>query len=285
MTEEVCSVDIPQKFWLSEPPKQLSHEELIDKLYKDPKFKECYDHIIQCYILWSYPNTMVIFGIATKPPGLVGTPNNGDRDVEDYGYGKDIWKIYDDINYLESEYSKLVKSCVVYPPIYYMRDFYDFADKLCGKYDPKYSLKMCMSEDEVINGYALYNVKEKSIMNRYVYEELITLWKTNKIYAKDEFTDVYDNLACSDWAKQDEHGNSFGGYWNYPNGSFEKLNAWNLTRNANGVALWKLPYPKEVVLKTIALGCNNRMECVRYSNFLCEWLKRKLEQMTTYNSK
>jgi len=70
------------------------------------------------------------------------------------------------------------------------------------------------------------------------------------------------------------------GYWLYPKGTPEKQNASNLTRTANGTALWNLPYSKEVVLKIIELGCGNRMEYVSYSNFLCEWLKwlKKLEQ-------
>lgn len=271
MTEESCYEGdiVPLPFWFCKPTKRLSQEEMIEKLCENQKFKECYHNIIQCDILWSYPNSIIEIG-----------KTSSDRDVEEYGYGKDIWKIYDDIDYLENEYSKLVGPFHTYPPIIYMREFYDLADEICKKYDAKYSLELCMNESEVINGYKLYNVNGEPIMNRCLYEECIALWKNNKQYTQEEFTDLYDSTACTDWAKMNDHGESFGGYWKYPDGSPEKLDAWNLTRTANGIALWNLPYPKEFVLMTIKLGCGNRRESVRYSNFLCEWLKRKLEQMS-----
>lgn len=264
------SIKVPQQFWYCNPPKRLTQEEMIEKLCENQKFKERYINILNCYVLWSYPNSIIEIG-----------KENSNRDVEEFGFGKEIWKIYDDIDYLENAYSKLAGPCHIYPPICYMREFYDLADEICKKYDATYALELCMNDSEVVNGYALYNVKEKQIMNRCLYEECITLWKANKQYAQEEFMDLYDSTACTDWAKMNDHGESFGGYWKYPDGSPEKLDAWNLTRIANGISLWNLPYPKEIVFKTIKLGCGNRMECVRYSNFLCEWLKRKLEQMIT----
>jgi hypothetical protein len=270
MTTELAD-PIPD-FWFCKPPKQLSSDEILDKLCEEQKFKECYDNVIHCYVLWSNSNSII--DIDNKCSDI-------DRDVEDFGYGKEIWKMYDDIDYLENEYSKLVRRCHIYPPILYMREFYELADDICKKYDAIFSLELCMNDSEIVNGYALYNVKGEQIMNRCLYEECIKLWKSNKIYTQEEFMDLYDETACTDWAKQDEHGESYCGYWKYPDGSPEKLDAWNLTRTANGTALWNLPYPKEVIFKTIELGCSNRRESVRYSNFLCEWLKRKLEQMST----
>ena len=257
-------------FWLQsyQPPKRLSSEEIIEKLCETPKFKECYDKIMHCYVLWSYPNIMVGMG-----------KTNSDRDIEEFDYGKNIWKMYEDIDYLENEYSNLATTCVVYPPIRYMQEFYKLADDICKKYDPIYSSELCMNDSEIVNGYKLYNIKKKPFMNRNDYEDCIILWQSNKEYTQEQFMELYENTACADWAKQTDHGESFGGYWAYPDGSPEKLDAWNLTRTTNGVALWNLPYPKEFVLKTIEMGCCNRMECVRYSNFLCEWIKRKSEQM------
>jgi len=260
----------PLQFWFCNPPKRLSSEEIMTQLCEKQKFKECYDNIMHCYLLWSYPKCIIEIG-----------KENFDRDVEEFGYGKEIWKIYDDIDYLENEYSKLAGPCHIFPPIMYMREFYDLANEICKKYDNKYALELHMNDNEIVNGYKLYNINGKPIMNRCLYEECIALWKTNKLYTEEEFMDIYDETACTDWAKQDEHGESYGGYWKYPKESPEYQDAWHLTRNANGEALWNLPYPKEVVLKTIELGCGNRRECVRYSNFLCEWLQRKLEQMDT----
>lgn len=35
----------------------------------------------------------------------------------------------------------------------------------------------------------------------------------------------------------------------------------------------------DALLLTIRIGCNNRLESVRYSNFLCTWVERKLAMM------
>jgi hypothetical protein len=43
----------------------------------------------------------------------------------------------------------------------------------------------------------------------------------------------------------------------------------------NFKGLCELPYPRELIKRTIDLGCGNRNESVRYSNFICEWVKRK----------
>lgn len=229
---------------------------VIMKLYKEnQQFKECYDKILKCYELWSF----------------------GDEncDIEEFGYGKEVWKIYNDIDYLEKEYSNATK----YGFICYMKIYYDLADKICDVYSPEYTTELILKTEEIVNGYELYDTTGRPIMYRSLYENLVTMWKTNKEYTYEEFMDFYDN-ACSDWAKQDAHGESFCGYWKCMEGTTEREeNAWRLTRNANGIALWKLPYPKEVICETIKIGCNNRTESVRISNFICEWVKRKMEQM------
>ena len=73
----------------------------------------------------------------------------------------------------------------------------------------------------------------------------------------------------------DRNGTPYGGFWDYPKDSDEYLNAYNLTREDNFRGLCELPYPRRVMLQVINIGCHTRMESVRYTNSLCEWIKRK----------
>ena len=42
-------------------------------------------------------------------------------------------------------------------------------------------------------------------------------------------------------------------------------------------------YSSELKLWTIDIGCRNREECVRYSNFLCHWIEQKINQIKIYS--
>ena len=251
----------------SQQKEQLTPEQRIEKLCEtNEKFKQIYNKIKKCYYMYLHTSTST----------FTFTPS-----VEQFGYGKEIWNVYNDIDYLEETYSKsLGGTLIYYPPIVYMKIYYEMAHKLCKKYDVEYEADLHMDSNEVANGYKLYNItNDEAILRRSTYNDLVKKWLNNKQYTEDEFYTEYDNLACSDWSKQDEYGDCFGGYWDYPDDSYEKKNAWDLTRKANGNALYKLPFPKEVLLETIKIGCGNRMECVRYSNFLCEWVRRKMIQL------
>lgn len=127
-----------------------------------------------------------------------------------------------------------------------------------------YYQKLCISENEIINGYKLYNCSEP-IMSYDIYLDFFTIWQDVDNLSFDEFIEKYEENACSEWSRMNEHGE-------YPE------NAGLLSRTENGEKLWKLPYPKKFVLETIEIGCNNHQESVRYSNFLCEWMKRKIYQ-------
>lgn len=135
-----------------------------------------------------------------------------------------------------------------------------------------------MSEDEEVNGYNLYDVAD-NIMNYETYLELLEIWNDKTEYTYEEFMEKYDNEACSDWCKKDRHGKCYGGYWRYPEGSYEKEHAWELSRKDNGQGLWELLNPHNFIFQTIKIGCNNRRESVRYSNFLGEWMTRKMQLM------
>lgn len=130
---------------------------------------------------------------------------------------------------------------------------------------------LIMKKTEIVNGYHLYDV-DKLIVS---YDELIYLvkkWKEDKQYSFDEFYEKCDELACTEWNKMNRKGKYFTENCN-------EVHKWDSNRKDNFLALWELPYPKEVILETITIGCRNLRECVCYSNFICEWIKRKMEQL------
>ena len=75
----------------------------------------------------------------------------------------------------------------------------------------------------------------------------------------------------TDWNKQQPNGEYFGGFWNDKSCS----NASVLTRQHNFDELIKLPYSRKLICETIDIGCCNRIESVRFTNYVCEWIKRK----------
>jgi hypothetical protein len=150
----------------------------------------------------------------------------------------------------------------------------DRMNQLC---DPKFLIEIEMSEQETVNGYKLYNSKSNFPFD--TYQEFVKIWNEPDM-TKEEFLKSYNDEACTEWSKMDENGESYVGFYLAPEDSEERKNAWFLTREKNGESLWALPYPKKFILKTIDIGCSNYQECVRYSNFVCEWMKRKIDQMT-----
>lgn len=137
---------------------------------------------------------------------------------------------------------------------------------------------MFMSRDEVVNGYHLYDLKQgEAIMTYRLFKHLTTLFNQVEEPGMNlhSFLKMYGEAVCSDWGKMDECGNCFGGFYDYPEGSMERDNAFNLTYNRNGRALFKLPFNKRFLIETIHMGCSTRKECVRYSNFIGEWIRRK----------
>ena len=147
-----------------------------------------------------------------------------------------------------------------------------------------YDNPITMCENEEINGYKLYDIEKVIIMSFEMFEKLAKLFNntsnsnsssSQEPETRRNFYEWYDHGgACSDWGKMDRHGSCFGGFWEYPEGSNEKENAFRLSWEDNFQGLWELPYPKELIKETVDIGCGNRHESVRYSNFLCEWVKR-----------
>ena len=143
--------------------------------------------------------------------------------------------------------------------------------------DPWYQ-PLRMSSEEKVNGYALYAMEYLRPFTRRYFGELVTMWKEDA-WTEQELRDKFNVYACSDWSKMDDHGECFGGFWREPEGSYERKNASRLSHAHNLDALCSLPFPHRVKWETVDIGCRNRFESVRYTNFLCTWLQRKMEQM------
>lgn len=109
-----------------------------------------------------------------------------------------------------------------------------------------------MTEDEKVNGYSLYPV-DKEIMEYDLFIELRRC--SDRFISDEEFLEWLKENTCSDWVNMSRTG---------------------LVRGDNFKRLFELPYPRELLKRTFELEFG---ESVRYSNFVCEWIKRKARLM------
>lgn len=198
---------------------------------------------------------------------------------------KNVEEICDLKNYFTKFREDYVRAsgnlCMLDMGVYGMVDkvfFEDFAKidkRLDELIDPQFKLPVIYDEDE-INGYDIRQYKKFNIPYD-VFLEYKKVWED-----KDEdfnFIEEFYNTVCTEWYKMDRHGECYGGFWQYPEGSYERENAWKLSGDDNCQALCDLPYPKKFILHTIKIGCAMRTECVPFTVYLCEWMKRKMEQL------
>lgn len=141
---------------------------------------------------------------------------------------------------------------------------------------PKYKEKILFKDTEYANGYQLFNCKN-NIFVLADFIELKTLFENNKPMTYEEFKIEFDDIACTEWRKMDEHGKSFAGLW--CSDDLEEFQAGDLSYENNCRKLYELPYSSKLKLWTVSYGCRNRLESVRYSNFLCNWIQWKIYQM------
>lgn len=131
-----------------------------------------------------------------------------------------------------------------------------------------YKQDLVITKGEFANGYELYETNGP-IMR---YGQFIEFLEANEGEGDDDFG------VCSDWAKIDELGNSFGGFYEYGRDSEEYKHAFKLTLDKNLRLLRKLPFPPNLIRASVTYGCGRRDESVRESNFYCTWVLRKLAQ-------
>ncbi len=93
--------------------------------------------------------------------------------------------------------------------------------------------------------------------------EIAVVWTKNTQMTFREFYDKFDERACPDWNKISPDGNPV---------------AWvcNATRQANGKALYELPYPPETILIAVEHLCRYRSEGVIEVNDWLAWVKHDI---------
>lgn len=197
---------------------------------------------------------------------------------------KEIDHYVDKLAELQNQRIGLTGGRYNYPPPNPYSEFFGTLRTFMDLKEPEwYKIPVTLLSTEIVNGFALHEIKENPGKSLYWYTDFLemeALYNTPNTMTKKEFMEKYDEEACSDWSKQDECGECYGGFWNFPEGSYKRKNAYTLSRKVNGAALYKLPYSHALIFKTIEMGCCNRMESVKYTNTICEYIKRKLSNKT-----
>lgn len=120
-----------------------------------------------------------------------------------------------------------------------------------------------------INGYETY---DGNVTLDYVdYSEWRKEWFGKESMTYDEFSTEFENSASSNWNKIDVFGEEL--YEIYENEQIQDLN-----RKNNCKKLFELPYSKSFLIYTLKFAWGSLHESVRYSNHLCEIMKKKINE-------
>lgn len=122
-------------------------------------------------------------------------------------------------------------------------------------------LTITTTHHDTVNNYKLYNCNINVFPTFIQYKKYKMIALRTRIYTKDIFMDKLDDICCSDWNKKDANN--------------IMIKSSESRRRDNFNKMWELPYPKDLLLETVKIGCYNRMESVRYSNFMCYVLEQK----------
>jgi hypothetical protein len=84
-------------------------------------------------------------------------------------------------------------------------------NELDAQQDPYFLEPMITTEDETVNGYKLYD-SDEPIMWYHEYQAFLELLEGDvNDMTLEEFMVAYNETACTDWCKQDEHGDCLVG--------------------------------------------------------------------------
>ena len=168
-------------------------------------------------------------------------------------------------------------------PLFY-EDHLKIVDRLRTLSPPEFKLPVEPPLDvtQLPGGYHLKHRSEdwSFSLSPWNYCDLMKAWDNpDQLPTPEALIEYLDEHCCSDWSKQDENGECYGGHWAEPEGSERYENAYEWSRRDNLEALSKLPYPSRAIIWTVEWGCSIRQECVAFTVLCCEWFKRKREQM------
>jgi hypothetical protein len=198
---------------------------------------------------------------------------------------KDNIRVLEKIRELENELLQYSGAAHMYPLPQPLNNHKQYIQDNMDKYLPEW-YKLPIEMPNKVNGYKRfrYNKSSSSWISFEYFLELEILYNEPNTMTEKEFLEKYDTTACHDWSKQNAHGVCFGGYWKYPEHTPEYKNAGTLTREANGKALYKLPYSHALIFETIRYGCSTRYESVRYTSFMCEYVKLTIHNKKIFES-
>lgn len=159
-------------------------------------------------------------------------------------------------------------------------DILNVINKKLNTFYPKYNEIIIFKDTEKVNGYQLYNCKTNlfTITDFFYFKKTI---EEDKGMTFNEFEIEFEKITCSEWHKMDEHGESYGGFWQSDDDNIRDR-AGDLSFENNCKKLYELPYSNKLKLWTIEYGCSTRQESVRYSNFICNWIQWKMYQMNEH---
>jgi len=177
----------------------------------------------------------------------------------------------------------------IYAPSWFVKPYQEDIDKVDNKlgelYSPKgFNKPVMINIGDVVNGYTIKHGIDESngkIMPFVMYEEIKNEWDKpdGELEDYDKFFEAYQENTCTEWAKSDKYGNSYGGYWKYPEDSEEYKNAWTLTYSENCKALYDLPYTKHAIIYLIKICCSMRMDDVVSLVTYCHYFEKLLENI------
>jgi len=185
-----------------------------------------------------------------------------------------LYDMLDDYDYLWELRSRRLRVSVFLQP--FAQERQRVYDRLKALTPPAY--QQAVTLDPVVLGYTMPHYYKQFDMTGETYKKFRDLWRDPVPMTAAAFGKWFDDNACTDWSKMDVQGECFGGFW-HSEDLDERKNAWELTREANLNALIALPYPFQVIQRTIEIGCSTRRESVPYTVLCCEWLKQKMEHM------
>ena len=132
-----------------------------------------------------------------------------------------------------------------------------------------------ITDSETVRGYRLYTMPDNMIDGDY-FEYMLGLYNDYSM-TDEQFYIWYDENVCTGWKTMDRHGND----QSYSDVNFEdNFKAFKelpFSFKELPFSFKKLPFSFKEICKTIDIGCSNCMESVRYTNSICEWMKRKQE--------
>jgi hypothetical protein len=178
---------------------------------------------------------------------------------------------FDDIDQINNQ----IKMVMMDHPYY---KFKQSRDSPIGKTDVLSNKNLLTSSTEKVNGYSLYNIAY-DYFSYDEFEKIMKTWDDATEIDYETFHEWMSDEACTEWYKMDDHGDSYVGFWKFPEGSKEKKNAWQMTFDKNVKCLYDLPFGKSFLKWTINYGCSSGGESVRFSNAMGVWFTRKLKCM------